>query len=119
MRLLSVYPPAPLLQAARFGCSLYSDSNHSLIIPSPKSRLSGDFVERKDIRPLYNSIARSMPFYSKSRKYLHALENTKPKLLARFPNLAALQSVNLIMGFTIIVVSCRFGFSAKNLSVFS
>ena len=117
MRLLSVYPPAPLLQAARFGCSLYSDSNHSLIIPSPKSRLSGD-VERKDISPLY-SIARSMPFYSKSRKYLHALENTKPKLLARFPNLAALQSVNLIMGFTIIVVSCRFGFSAKNLSVFS
>ena len=40
--------------------------------------------------------------YSKARKYLGTLENTNPTLLARFPNLATLESVNLIVGFTII-----------------
>ena len=39
-------------------------------------------------------------FYSKSRKYLGTLENTNPTLLARFPNLATLERVNLIVGFT-------------------
>ena len=40
--------------------------------------------------------------YSKARKYLGTLENTNPTLLARFPNLATLERVNLIVGFTII-----------------
>ena len=39
--------------------------------------------------------------YSKARKYLGTLENTNPTLLARFPNLATLERVNLIVGFTI------------------
>ena len=42
--------------------------------------------------------------YSKARKYLGILENTNPTLLARFPNLATLELVNLIVGFTIKVV---------------
>ena len=52
--------------------------------------------------------------YSKARKYLHTLENTKPTLLARFPNLAALQSVNLIMGFTIYLKFCKLLRSLKH-----
>ena len=48
------------------------------------------------------SVALSV-FYSKARKYLGTLENTNLTLLARFPNLATLESVNLIVSFTIII----------------
>ena len=34
-------------------------------------------------------------------KYVGTLENTNPTLLARFPNLATLERVNLIIDFTI------------------
>ena len=43
-------------------------------------------------------------FYSKVRKYLDALKNTKSRSLARFPNLATLEGVNLIVDFTILKI---------------
>ena len=41
------------------------------------------------------------PFYSKVRKYVYSCLTNQPTPLARFPNLAILLSVNLIVGFTI------------------